>query len=75
MNGKHDRRRGGSNLLLAWILAGSLLAAGCGQRGPLVLPPPPEPPRLTEPVAPATATPDAGVPGAVDRPDAVPRRP
>jgi predicted small lipoprotein YifL len=59
MNGKHDRRRVAPGLLAA-ILAGSLLIAACGQRGPLYLPQPPEPPRQPAPAAapPAAVAPD-----------------
>jgi predicted small lipoprotein YifL len=52
MNGKHDRHRGAPGLF-AGILAASMLIAGCGQRGPLYLPQPPEPPRQAAPTPPA----------------------
>jgi predicted small lipoprotein YifL len=70
MKGKHDRHLGAPGLL-AGILAGSLLIAGCGQRGPLFLPQPIEPPPQTVPALPAV--PPAGAP--VERTKETPLRP
>jgi predicted small lipoprotein YifL len=76
MKGKHDRPIGAPGLL-AGILAGSLLIAGCGQRGPLFLPQPIEPPPQAVPAVPAVpaepAVPPAGAP--VERTKETPLRP
>ena len=59
--------RGGA--LLAGILAGSLLVAGCGQRGPLYLPTPPaEPPARTAPPPAAVPAPTPAIPAGSDDP-------
>jgi predicted small lipoprotein YifL len=65
MDCMHDRRRGAPGLL-AGILALSALLAGCGQRGPLTLPQPPEPPLQAAPAAtpPAAASPERDGTGA-----------